>query len=102
MWTMFVDEDHDREITARSQRRKSMTSPEEWLKTELADVRKTARDLASNISSNNGHVRMIIGYNPTTKEIAISDSWGEHRAERWVSLEEAEAVSQKEWMSIQF
>jgi len=102
MWTMFVNEAHDNEITARSARRKSMTSPEDWLKTELADVRKIARDLAANINTRNGHVRMIIGYNPTTKEIAISDSWSEYFAERWMSLEEAEAISQKEWMSIQF
>jgi len=102
IWTMLVDRAHDDEITARSARRKSMTSPEEWLKTELADIRKITRELAKNANSNNGHVRMIIGYNHTTKEIAISDSWSERYAERWISLEEADAISQKEWMSIQF
>ena len=41
-----------------------------------------------------GHVCMIIGHNKQTGEIAVSDSWGPEYAERWVTPEEARAVSQ--------
>jgi hypothetical protein len=37
---------------------------------------------------------LIIGYNKATGEIAISDSWGPRFAERWITVEEATAVSQ--------
>jgi hypothetical protein len=43
---------------------------------------------------------MIIGYNRETGEIAISDSWGPEFAERWLTLEEAEAISQGSVTSI--
>jgi hypothetical protein len=35
-----------------------------------------------------GHICLIIGYNALTDEIAISDSWGPHFAERWVDLKQ--------------
>ena len=40
------------------------------------------------------HVALIIGYNKETNEIAFSDSWGEDFKERWMTLPEAEGVSQ--------
>ena len=40
-----------------------------------------------------GHICLIIGYNPETAEIAISDSWGPVFAERWVPIEEMQLVS---------
>jgi hypothetical protein len=41
-----------------------------------------------------GHACMIIGYNEETEEIATSDSWGPEFEERWMTVEEAEAISQ--------
>lgn len=35
-------------------------------------------------TSSGGHICLIIGYNQSTGEIAISDSWGPRFAERWV------------------
>jgi hypothetical protein len=43
----------------------------------------------------NYHICMIIGYNETTNEIAVSDSWGKNHTIRWIHLDEAEAVSNK-------
>ena len=43
----------------------------------------------------NFHLCMIIGYNETTKEIAVSDSWGKSYSIRWIHVDEAEAVSNK-------
>lgn len=40
------------------------------------------------------HVVIIMGYNESTNELAFSDSWGEKYLERWITLPEAEQVSQ--------
>ena len=39
-------------------------------------------------------LRLIIGYNQTTNEIAISDSWGQSMAERWIYAPTATRVNQ--------
>ena len=44
--------------------------------------------------ASNNHVCLIIGYNGETEELAISDSWGPEFRERWITVEEAEAISQ--------
>jgi len=49
-----------------------------------------------------GHMRMIIGYNAQTNELAISDSWGPHFKERWITLKEAQQTSQKSLEYIQW
>lgn len=38
---------------------------------------------------NGGHMRLIIGYNPGTKEIIYSDSWGAGHEEKRMSFEDA-------------
>lgn len=45
---------------------------------------------------------MTIGNNEKTGEIAASDSWGPEFAERWMTEEEANAVSQGQLMVINF
>jgi len=47
-----------------------------------------------------GHVVIIMGYNETSNEIAFSDSWGERYLERWITLPEAEQVSQNRFYVI--
>lgn len=44
--------------------------------------------------STGGHICLIIGYNKTTGELAISDSWGPYFAERWVPVKEALKVTE--------
>ncbi len=44
-------------------------------------------------NEDSGHMRMIIGYNKDTNEVAISDSWGPGMAERWITLEDAKQIS---------
>lgn len=41
----------------------------------------------------NFHVVLIIGYNPLSQEIATTDSWGPEFAERWISVHDAQSVS---------
>jgi hypothetical protein len=48
------------------------------------------------------HVVLIIGYNAETNEIAFSDSWGERYKERWMTLGEAESVSQQAFWMVGF
>ena len=69
-----------------------MCDPDAWKK-QLGEARRAARRFR--VERETGHVCMIIGYNKQTGEIAVSDSWGPEYAERWVTPEEASAVSQR-------
>jgi len=97
MWAMFVDRDLDRSVTFRSRERPSVPDPKVWSE-RLTASRKAARQLRPDRES--GHVCMIIGYNEKTQEIAISDSWGREFAERWITVEEADAISQGRFTTI--
>ena len=89
-WAMFVDEKLDRDLSSRL-RQRTESDPDAWLKT-LAEKRKAARSIKKNL--NNGHVCLLIGLNRKTGELATSDSWGPEFAERWITIEEARAISQ--------
>jgi len=89
-WAMFVDEKLDRDLSSRL-RQRTESDPDAWLKT-LAEKRKAARSIKKNL--NNGHVCLLIGLNRKTGELATSDSWGPEFTERWITIEEARAISQ--------
>ncbi|MES2307278.1 MAG: hypothetical protein V4507_00305 [Verrucomicrobiota bacterium] len=99
LWCCFVDREHDRKIFERSIERKSVTDWSAW-KSKLNEFRKPENLPKKDITA--GHMRMIIGYNPETREVAISDSWGEAYKERWLTYEEAMAISQDELIVIQW
>ncbi|HPA18960.1 MAG TPA: hypothetical protein PLU30_14525 [Verrucomicrobiae bacterium] len=90
MWSVLVDLKFERELIYRAEDRKKVTDWAEWSE-KLKAARKAAKSLKP--SRDNGHMRMIIGYNPKTEEIAISDSWGPEFQERWLAVEEAEAIT---------
>ena len=89
-WALFVDEAIDRDLTRRLKDRATLDSGT-WEKT-LEPKRKAARNLRKN--PQNGHVCLLIGCNRKTGELATSDSWGPEFAERWITVEEARALSQ--------
>ena len=89
-WALFVDEDIDRDLTLRMKERPG-ADPVEWAKI-LEPKKKAARNLRKN--PRNGHVCLLIGCNRRTGELATSDSWGPEFAERWITGEEARALSQ--------
>jgi len=89
-WALFVDEDTDRDLTLRMKERPG-TDPDAWVKI-LEPKKKAARNLRKN--PRNGHVCLLIGCNRRTGELATSDSWGPEFAERWITVEEARALSQ--------
>ena len=89
-WARFVDEEIDGDLTVRLRSRTGAT-PESWSKT-LEPKRKAARLIRKN--PKNAHVCLLIGCNRKTGELATSDSWGPRFAERWITVEEARALSQ--------
>ncbi len=99
MWAVLVDREFDNSLTQRSRERAGMSDPKAW-KDGLAGARKDAKKIPLNRM--NGHVRMIIGYNEQTGEIAFSDSWGAIGEERWMTQEEAQAISQGGYQYINF
>ena len=97
MWSMNVVDDLNFEISRRTQERSTVTDWEKWRK-DLEPIRKNARKIRKNPEGS--HVCMIIGYNLETKEIATSDSWGPQFQERWMTIEEAEAISNNDYSVI--
>ncbi len=94
IWTLHSSEELDQRLEERAKLRASIKSPADlkrWKQEVLPPVRITGRSL---YGKGEGHVCLIIGYNRETREIAISDSWGEDYAERWMTEEEAQAVGQ--------
>jgi len=89
-WAMYVDEGINRDLSLRLKDRAS-ADPDAWNKL-LEPKRKAARSLRKN--PQNGHVCLIIGCNRKTGELATSDSWGPDFTERWITVEEARALSQ--------
>lgn len=99
MWAMYSMAPVNADLNARMGRRASMTDPAEWSKS-LDPARKAAKKIPIDVKR--GHMCMIIGYNEKTGEIAVTDSWGPQFAERWMTEEEANAVSQGQLMVINF
>ena len=88
IWGMFVTP----EIEDLAQRRladRATAEPRDWaqrLKAERGLSRRVKPDLTG------AHLRLIVGYNPTTGEVAYSDTWGEDRI-YWLGEHEARLVS---------
>lgn len=90
IWTMFSSNAYNQYANQRTQDRKSVTDWETWGKDTQTSARAT--ELSKDMMA--AHACMIIGYNKTTGEIAVSDSWGPSYNERWIAAEQAEQVSQ--------
>jgi hypothetical protein len=91
IWGLYSTKDFNDAVWARTKERKTVTDWAGW-KTKMHD---TAKHASLSTDPDAGHATLIIGYNKSTGEIAISDSWGIRAAERWVTMAEAEQVSQK-------
>jgi hypothetical protein len=94
IWGMYSTETFNEISTERTKvRRESWDSHKNAVAAAAADSRLDA-------DSDRGHVVIIMGYNEETNEIAFSDSWGERYLERWITLTEAEQVSQRQFYVI--
>jgi hypothetical protein len=91
LWGLTVYEDLNSHITMRSYERTNAKDLPSWAKENRP---KNKRDLEQSLRKQEGtrHICMIIGYNPLTQEIAISDSWGPAYEIRWIFEEEMAAL----------
>jgi len=100
MWAVFAQSTlYQIELTKRSLERENVSDWEQW-ENSLEPHRERVNDLSG--LRLGGHVCMIIGYNKETREIATSDSWGPMFEERWMTVEEAEALSQGQMQIIKW
>jgi hypothetical protein len=99
MWSCFIFDTVEQEITVRTQRRNKISDLAAYTQ-ELNTLRKKLPK--EPMRNDYGHMRMITGYNETTGEIAISDSWGAYAEERWMLAEEAALISQDYLMVIKW
>lgn len=97
MWGLYSTDDFNKLANDRTKARKDVTELSAW-KPKLAEM--ISSDLRK--ERDQGHVVLIIGYNKDTNEIAFSDSWGERFKERWITIQEAELVSQQEYWVVSF
>ncbi|MBL9116176.1 MAG: hypothetical protein JNJ83_14305 [Verrucomicrobiaceae bacterium] len=98
IWGLSSTDEFNDTANKRTEQRKSVTNWAEW-KTKV-EAEAAASGLRPDDES--AHVVLIIGYNKDTNEIAFSDSWGERYKERWISIPEAEKVSQKSFYLVNF
>ncbi len=95
MWAMFSTAEFNDTASERTELRKS----EPW--GDYRDlVIAAAAEATLPADRSRGHVVIIIGYNEETNEIAFSDSWGERYLERWITIPEAEQISQNRFYII--
>jgi hypothetical protein len=99
MWGMFSTPDFNRAVNERLAARGAMTDPVAW-SASLETARTAAKQLRKDPEA--AHLCMITGYNEATGELAISDSYGPGFEERWMTAEEAAAVSQGLFYVIEF
>jgi hypothetical protein len=90
MWTVWVDRPfYHTELNARTKERRKVSDWAEWIR--LLEPHRKRKMAPPDRGS--GHMTMIVGCNPKTREIAFSDSWGTGYEERWITWEEAEQIS---------
>jgi hypothetical protein len=94
MWTLHSTERFNEVANERTAMRK-----ESWDSHVAAAAAAAAKPDLGPVGGN-GHVVILVGYNEATNEIAFSDSWGERYLERWITLPEAELVSQQRFYVI--
>jgi hypothetical protein len=91
MWTMLSVPEYNKVADANTAKRASVKDWKayaEEIKTEAADITAAPKP------EDKHHICMIIGYNETTQEIAVSDSWGARFERRWVPVSVADWASQ--------
>jgi uncharacterized protein YvpB len=98
MWLLCSTEDFNETANRRTKERKNVTNWADW-KTKMT-TEASANSLPKDKETR--HVVLIIGYNKDTNEIAFSDSWGEDFKERWITLQEAQQVSDDRYYVIGF
>ncbi|MCX8238508.1 MAG: C39 family peptidase [Akkermansiaceae bacterium] len=92
LWQMCSLSGYNQVANARTRARREVKDWVDYATKIAAVAGKNAEALRE---KNNFHICMIIGYNETTNEVAVSDSWGKNYTIRWIHVDEAEAVNNK-------
>jgi hypothetical protein len=94
MWGCSIHIPFERALSRRQAERNAVTDWQKWASDLAArDDDEIQREITG-AQTAGLHQRMIIGYNGTTSEIAISDSWSKAFAIRWLTLKEANAINE--------
>jgi hypothetical protein len=93
IWLLSSSDEFNRRANQRTRDRQNIADWNAWKTDVLNPARAKASQLASNFDY---HVGLIIGYNRSSGEVAISDSWGPEYEMRWITQEEAMAVCKGE------
>jgi hypothetical protein len=94
MWTCWVVKQVEIQTFQHTHDRRAVTDWSKYTVSLKADDAALGALYAPDDNRSNGHMRLIIGYNTATNEIAISDSWGPAAAERWMYAPTALKISQ--------
>lgn len=90
MWTMCSVEVYNKIADENTSTRKAVSDWKEY----AAEIAAKSDEISkSDKPESNRHICMIIGYNETTQEIAVSDSWGQRFELRWVPVPVADWAS---------
>ena len=98
IWALFSSDLFNKTANDRLKERKEVTDWAAW-KSKMESAASSSMLVKDEESA---HVVLIMGYNKDTNEIAFSDSWGERFTERWITIPEAEKVSQQRFYVIGF
>lgn len=90
LWQMCSLQGYNQIANGRTRARRSVKDWTEYGAKIAEAAEKNAPELTAKA---NFHICMIIGYNETTNELAVSDSWGNNYRMRWIHVDEAEAVN---------
>jgi hypothetical protein len=83
MWTMCSTESYNEVANINTAKRKSVT---DWKNYATEISTQNTEYLQKPKAQDKYHICLIIGYNESTQEIAVSDSWGARYELRWVPL----------------
>jgi hypothetical protein len=89
MWTLCSTKGFNETANKRTKERKTVTDWAAWREKVTAEAATNSLPK----DKDTRHIVLIIGYNKDTNEMAFSDSWGDDFKERWITLQEAEQVS---------
>ncbi len=98
IWALYSTDNFNEIANKRTKDRQGVSDWSAWKAKLLSEVGA----LSLFKDKDKGHVVLIVGYNKDTNEIAFSDSWGERYKERWVTVAEAEKVSQSQFWVVSF
>lgn len=90
MWTMGSVDAYNKIADENTANRKDVT---DWKEHAAELATQSAEYAKADKPKENRHICLIIGYNESTQEIAVSDSWGPRFERRWVPVPVANWVS---------